>query len=131
MKWREGVSLAGIYSKTAKVNLYGNKEGGLAGLYLAALEGTIGKVTLENAPVSYLFDNRDNVEFFSTGIHVAGFLDWGDVSLASALTGSDITFLNPMTMSGQRLSMEKLKAYKAEFEQMRRLTKQAGETFFK
>ena len=117
--------------KTAKVNLYGNKEGGLAGLYLAALEGTIGKVTLENAPVSYLFDNRDNVEFFSTGIHVAGFLDWGDVSLASALTGSDITFLNPMTMSGQRLSMEKLKAYKAEFEQMKRLTKQAGETFFK
>ncbi len=40
------------------------KEAGLAGLYLAALEGNIENVTLQNAPVSYLFGNRDSVEFF-------------------------------------------------------------------
>lgn len=117
--------------KTAKVSINGSKEAGLAGLYLAALEGIIEKVTLQNAPVSYLFDDRDNVEFFSTGIHVPGFLNWGDVSLAAALTGSDITFLFPVTFSGQKLSVEKLKAYKAEFEHMRRITMQAGATFFK
>lgn len=117
--------------KIAKVSINGSKEAGLAGLYLAALEGNIEKVTLQNAPVSYGFDNRDNIEFFSTGIHVLGFLNWGNVSLASALTPSNITFINPVTMSGQKLSVEKLKAYKAEFEQMRRMTKQAGATFFK
>ena len=73
--------------KSTKVSINGSKEAGLAGLYLAALEGNIENVTLQYAPVSYLFDNRESVEFFSTGIHLPGFLNWGDVSLAAALSG--------------------------------------------
>ncbi|MEP6594406.1 MAG: hypothetical protein ABJA71_00605, partial [Ginsengibacter sp.] len=116
--------------RSAKVSITGNKEAGLAGLYLAAVEGNIESVTLQNAPVSYLFDNRESVEFFSTGIHLPGFLNWGDVSLAAALSGKSITFINPVTMSGEKISEDKLKAYKAEFEQIRRISKEAGKTVF-
>lgn len=113
------------------VSLHGSKEAGLAGLFLAALEGNIKNVSLQNAPLSYLFDNRDGVEFFSTGIHLPGFLNWGDISLASALIGSNVTFINPVTMSGSKISGQKLQAYKTEFDQMKRITKQAGKTSFK
>ncbi len=116
--------------KSTKVSINGSKEAGLAGLFLAALEGNIENVTLQYAPASYLFDNRKSVEFFSTGIHLPGFLNWGDVSLAAALSGKNITFINPVTMSGQRISGDKLKEYKAEFEQMRRITRQEGKTLF-
>jgi hypothetical protein len=116
--------------KSAKVSIDGTKEAGLAGLYLAALEGNIAHVTLRKAPVSYLFDNRQHVEYYSTGINIPGFLNWGDVSLAAALYRGNITFVNPLTMSGQTLTADKLKAYKAEFEQMRKIPKRAGNTFF-
>jgi Prolyl oligopeptidase family len=116
--------------KSNKVTINGSKEAGLAGLYLAALEGNIENVTLQYAPVSYLFDNRESVEFFSTGIHLPGFLNWGDVSLAAALSGKNITFINPVTMSGEKISGNRLKAYKAEFEQMRIITRQGGKTLF-
>ncbi|MEJ7830966.1 MAG: hypothetical protein WKF91_22360 [Segetibacter sp.] len=116
--------------KSAKVSIMGSKEAGLGGLFLAALEGNIENVTLQNAPVSYLFGNRGSVEFYSTGIHVPGFLNWGDVSLAAALSGKNITFTNPVTMSGEKISEDLLEAYKAEFEQMRRIAGQRGKTFF-
>ncbi len=70
------------------------------------------------------------LSFFSTGIHVPGFLNWGDVSLAAALSGKNITFTNPVTMSGEKISGDLLKAYKAEFEQIRRIAGQSGKTFF-
>ena len=116
--------------KSTKVSINGNKETGLAGLYLAALENNIDSVTMTNAPLSYLFDNRENVEFFGTGIHVPDFLEWGDVSLAAALTGATVTFENPVTMSGRKISGDQLKEYKAEFEQIRKVAKQKGESFF-
>ena len=42
--------------KATKISLSGNKEAGLAALYLAAMEKNIESVTLKDAPVSYLFD---------------------------------------------------------------------------
>ncbi|MEP6951618.1 MAG: acetylxylan esterase [Ginsengibacter sp.] len=116
---------------STKISINANKEAGLAGLYLAALEGNIENVTLHYAPVSYLFDNRDSVEFFSTGIHLPGFLKWGDISLAAALSGKNITFINPVSMSGQKISEDGLKKYKEEFEQMRRICGNTGKTIFK
>jgi len=116
--------------KLTGVSINGSKEAGLAGLYLAALEGNIENVTLENAPISYLFDNRESVEFFSTAIHLPGFLNWGDVSLAAALSGKNITFINPVTMSGQKITEDKLKALKKEFDRMRIITRQGGKTLF-
>jgi hypothetical protein len=117
--------------KSAKVSIHGSKEAGLAGLYLAALDGNIENITLQNAPVSYLFDNRNGVEFFSTAIHLPGFLNWGDVSLAAGLSGKNITFINPVTMSGGKISEDKLKEYKTEFEQIRKACGEGGKTVFK
>ncbi|MEP7110447.1 MAG: prolyl oligopeptidase family serine peptidase [Ferruginibacter sp.] len=134
-EWIKELSLVtrfiGSRYKATNVSINGSKEAGLAGLYLAALEGNIGNVTLEDAPVSYLFDNRDAIEFFSTGIHLPRFLNWGDISLATALSGKNITFINPVTMSGQKISGDRLKACIAEFEQMRIITRQTGKTLFK
>jgi hypothetical protein len=122
--------LINLRYKSAKISINGSKEAGLAGLYLAALEGNIDNVTLLNAPVSYLFDDREGVEFFGTGIHVPGFVNWGDVSLAAALSRIKITFTAPVTMSGEKITGDKLTAYKKEFEQMRTVTKQPGRTYF-
>jgi hypothetical protein len=116
--------------KLATISINGSKEAGLAGLYLAALQGDIDQVTLLDAPVSYVFDSRDGVEFFSTGIHVPGFLNWGDVSLAAALTGKNVTFKNPVSMSGSNINGDALQAYKAAFERIRRMTNQKGKTYF-
>jgi hypothetical protein len=117
--------------KGAKISLNGSKEAGLAALYLAALERNIESVTLNDAPISYLFDNRDSVEFFSACINLPGFLKWGDVSLAAALSGKNITFINPVTMSGRKISEDRLKAYSAEFEQLKLVVHQDGKTIFK
>jgi len=122
-----------LYSelKATKVSVDGTKEAGLAGLFLAAIDNKIENVTLRRAPLSYLFDNRENVNFFSMGIHLPGFLVWGDVSLATALSGKDITFIEPLTMSGAKLSSKKLKYYQDEYERVRHLARAKGKTEFR
>ena len=105
----------------AKVSFDGTGESGLAGLFYAAEGGKFESVTLRNSPVSYLFDNRENVDYFSMGIHLPGILKWGDVSLAAALSGKNITFISPVTMSGNPLGPERLKEYQAEFDKIGKL----------
>jgi hypothetical protein len=117
--------------KAAKVNIDGSKEAGLAGLFLAATGGKVKSVILRQAPVSYVFDNRANVDFFGMGIHLPGFLAWGDVSLAAALTGRNITFVEPLTMSGGSLGENQLKAYQDEYARVRQRTGMEGRTEFK
>ncbi len=117
--------------KASKVNIDGTREAGLAALFLAATDGKINSVTLREAPVSYVFDSRENVDFFTMGIHLPGFLVWGDVSLAAALTGRNVTFIDPLTMSGGRLSEEDLRAYSDEYARVRQRTGLEGITKFK
>ncbi len=117
--------------KARKVSVDGSKEAGLAGLFLGALEGNIDQLILRDAPVSYLFDSREGVDFFSMGIHLPGFLQWGDVSLVAALSGKNVQFINPVSMSGNAINGEKLTAVEAEFEKMRTLSRQSGKTTFK
>lgn len=116
--------------KATKVSIEGSKEAGLAGLFLSATEGNIDNVVLRDAPVSYLFDNRESVDYFGMGIHLPGFLNWGDVSLASALSGKNVTFINPVTMSGQIINENKLKEFQTEFDKIRVICKQQGKTLF-
>jgi hypothetical protein len=113
-----------------KITVDGSKESALAGLFCAALERNIDQVTLRNAPGSYLFDDREGVNFFSMGIHVPGFLAWGDVSLAAALSGAKVTFINPVTMSGKTIGAKGLEAIKTEFEKIRNRCGNTGETVF-
>jgi hypothetical protein len=113
-----------------KVSIDGSKEAGLAGLFLAATGGNVDNVILRDAPLSYLFDLQGSVNFFSMGIHLPGFLNWGDVSLAAALSGKNIRMINPVTMSGVKISDSGLKEYKAEFAKLRSISKQHGVTIF-
>ncbi len=113
-----------------KLGIDGSKEAGLAGLFLSIIDGNINNVTMRQAPISYDFDNRDSLNFFSMAIHLPGFLNWGDVSLATALSGKNVTFINPVTMSGRRISSSELKKYRQEFEKLRRICNQPGQAIF-
>jgi hypothetical protein len=64
------------------------------------------------------------------GIHLPGFLEWGDVSLTAALSGKAITFVNPQTMSGKKIEGKTLQNYKTEFELLSAKSKQAGKAVF-
>jgi len=113
-----------------KVSIDGSKEAGLAGLFLAATGGNVDDIILRDAPLSYLFDSQGSVDFFSMGIHLPGFLNWGDVSLAAALSGKNIRMINPVTMSGEKISGNSLQGYQTEFAKLRTISKQPGETIF-
>lgn len=117
--------------KAQSVNLDGSKESGLAGLFLAATGGNVNTITLRDAPLSYLFDNRENIDFFSMAVHLPGILNWGDVSLAAALTAKQVRIINPVTMSGEQIKGDALQDYTAEFAKIRKLSKQQGLTVFK
>lgn len=114
----------------AAVGIDGSREAGLAGLFFASLGGAVTGVTLRDAPVSYLFDNRAGVDYFSMAIHLPGFLVWGDVSLAAALSGKDVRFLAPVSMSGRPISGPELTRYIQEFARMRKITGESGHTSF-
>jgi hypothetical protein len=79
----------------------------------------------------HLFDTREGIDYFSMGVHVPGFLKWGDISLAAALSGSDIEFINPVTMSGHRVNGDKLSSVEAEFEKIGMICGSEGKTVFK
>ena len=114
--------------KAQKLSIDGNKEAGLAALFLAATGGNVDDLILRDAPLSYQFDKSGSLDFFSMAIHLPGFLNWGDVSLAAGLSGKRITIVNPVTMSGQKISGNSLNAYKDEFAKLRSSLKKPGET---
>ncbi len=105
--------------KAKKVAIDGTREAGLAALFMAALNGNIDSLVLRDAPVSYLFDTRENIDYFSMAIHIPGILKWGDISLAAGLSGTNITFVKPVTMSGRELGINRLNQFQSEFEQVR------------
>jgi hypothetical protein len=113
-----------------KISYDGTGESGLAGLFFAAEGGRVDSVTLRNSPVSYLFDNRETVDYFSMGIHLPGILKWGDISLAAALSGKNITFVSPLTMSGTPLEPDRLKEYQAEFDKIGKSCGRKSNTIF-
>ena len=119
------------YYKGYKAGIDGSREAGLAGLFLSALEGNIISVVLRNAPVSYLFDTRKGIDYFSSGIHLPGFLKWGDISLVTALSCKDVQFINPVTMSGNPVIGGKLSGVEIEFQKMRTACHLPGKVVFK
>lgn len=107
-----------------KIKIDGTKEAGLAGLFLSAIGGDIDTVVLRDAPVSYVLDNRDSIDFFSMGVNLPGIIRWGDISLAAALSGKELLFINPLTISGKKIKENELKNYKEEFSTMQSLCNQ-------
>ncbi len=113
-----------------KIGIYGNREAALAAIFSTALGGAASYLELRDLPLSYVFDNRDSVDYFSMAVHLPGILKWGDVSLAAALGGKKITVTNPVTMSGRTLDGTNLKQYQTEFESFRKYLKQPEQTVF-
>lgn len=48
-------------------------------------------------------------------IHLSGFLNWGDISLAAGLAKAHVRFLSPVKMDGSCLSIAELKYFEKEF----------------
>lgn len=117
----------------SKVTIDGAREAGLAGLFLGVLgsASNVDNIVMRDSPVSYLFDSKEGIDFFTMAVHLPGFLKWGDISLAAALTGKDVTFINPVTMSGKSISEAGLKDYQTEFDRIRKNSRQPGKAFFK
>jgi hypothetical protein len=112
--------------KARKVAIDGTREAGLAALFLAAMEGNIDELILRDTPISYLFDSRENIDFYTMAINIPGFLKWGDVSLAAALSGVNITFINSLTMSGRLIPGDRISEFQTEFEQLRKRCMEPG-----
>ncbi|MEX0884573.1 MAG: acetylxylan esterase, partial [Cyclobacteriaceae bacterium] len=134
-EWVEELELVSRYLEEnlnpSKIAFEGNKEAGLAALFLSALgESDIQQLTLRNVPASYVFDNREQIDYFSMAIHLPGILNWGDISLAAGLSGKEITFIDPVSMSGLPVSAGKLQEVEQEFEKTRKLLIQSGKTNF-
>ena len=133
-EWVREIDLVTRYLFTSKdarnVSIFGIREAGLAGLFYGALGGKVESVTLLDAPVSYLFDDRETVDYFSMGIHIPGFLKWGDVSLAAALGKNDVRFINPLTMSGRTPGPEMMDQYRKEYYREAKICSKKGKISF-
>lgn len=116
--------------QTNKISIDGSGEAGVAALFLTALKGNVDAAVLRDVPISYLFDNRKSVDFYSMAIHLPGILNWGDLSLAAAMSGKDIRFIHPLTMSGSSIPNENLAEYRTEYDKVRKKCGQAGKTIF-
>ncbi len=133
-EWVKELSVVSDFLKSnfqaQKLSIDGNKEAGMAALFLAATGGNVDDIILRDAPLSYLFDKGGSLDFFSMAIHLPGFLNWGDVSLAAALSGKSIRIINPVTMSGEKIMGNSLNEYRAEFAKLRTSLNKQGETVF-
>jgi hypothetical protein len=101
--------------KAPQITLDGRAETALAGLFYAVVKNHRVHIVLRDTPVSYLFDRQETLNNFSMAIHLPGFLVWGDVSLAAALSKTDVLFIHPVTMSGTHLNKWQLNKYAGEY----------------
>jgi hypothetical protein len=100
-----------------QITLAGTKEAGLASLFCAVLSAEQLPVILEQSPVSFVFNNQkahnSTKDFFSMALHLPGIINWGDVQLATSLTGADVRFIAPVLSDGTCLdTAEQIKNWK-------------------
>jgi pimeloyl-ACP methyl ester carboxylesterase len=84
---------------TKTITLHGFKETALACIYASLGCKNVSEVILEDAPVSYTF--KEVSEFFGMALFVPGILNWGDVSLAIALSDVKFSWINPRNQAGK------------------------------
>lgn len=133
-EWVKDIHMIAGFVKTKESNpeieIMGFEEAGVAAILYGALFSEAQKIVSVNSPYSYLFDTRADVDYYNMGLHIPGFLVWGDLSLAASLSNAQITFLHPRTMSGNRPSNVQLKTIKSEYVHFERLANKHIETKF-
>lgn len=116
----------------SSITVVGHKELAIAALMQSALYGNVKECILKDCPISYALDRRDGMDFYNMAVHVPGILDWGDISLITALNkDSKIVFIDPLSITGKKITNEDLIEYKNEFSKMRKLSHSENEVFFK
>ncbi len=124
-EWVKDINIVSDFARTGlgarKITVGGAKDAGVAALFAAALSKNIAGVELFQSPVSYLFSGKSiPPDFFSMAIHLPGFLNWGDISLAAGLAKAHVRFLSPVKMDGSCLSIAELKYFEKEFADIHR-----------
>ncbi|OQA85884.1 MAG: Acetyl xylan esterase (AXE1) [Lentisphaerae bacterium ADurb.Bin242] len=104
--------------KAKTVTLHGAGETAVASLFASIVHGKIDRVVYEDAPGSYLFSGTGIPEYFNMAMPVPGFLRWGDIPLAIALSTAKVEILRPKKMDGKLFEAEE--RLRKEIEQLRR-----------
>lgn len=104
------------------ISVQGYKETGIASLFYAVLNKTL-RVSLYDTPYSYRFQQREGIDFYNMAIHVPGILNWGDISMASALSDAAIVFVDARNTAGVKPDKKQLTALKAEIDKFSKHTK--------
>jgi len=134
-KWVEDLYLIEQYLKkeldTNSMDIMATKESGVAALSFAVFhDGLLNRVTTDQTPVTYLFDDREGIDNFSMAIHLPGLLEWGDLSLISALSDNMIYINRPVTMSGRALEANEIDYFSEEYSRFKRLSGREGKISF-
>lgn len=104
-----------------RIVLNGCKEAGIASLLFSALGGKVTKVILDGSPLSYRFDTREGIDYFTMAVHIPGILPWGDVPMAVALSKSEVEWKHPVTMAGRSVSDGEWKQYQELVQRFKKL----------
>lgn len=108
-----------------------DRELAVTSILSSVLGNKVDKLILREMPSSYLFDKSADANNFSMAIHVPDFLLWGDMSLAVAMSGKDIIFINPLTISGRELSEKEIEEFKNDLSNFNSLLEKRSEVLFK
>lgn len=103
--------------KAKTVALYGTDETAVASLFASVVYGKIDRIVYEDAPGSYLFSGTGIPEHFNMAMPLPGFLCWGDIPLAVALSTAKVEILRPKKMDGTPFETEE--RLKEEIKQLR------------
>jgi hypothetical protein len=119
-EWAKQIDLlctwASTHLKASKVSLHAYREAGVTALLLNAVKNINREIILEECPVSYLFNQAVDPDYFSMALHLPGIMQWGDISLAVALTNARVNFICPVMSDGAGISAKEAITWKKEFD---------------
>ncbi len=92
--------------KAKTVALHGTGETAVASLFTSVIHGKIDRVVYEDAPGSGLFSGTGIPGYFNMAMSLPGFLRWGDIPLAVALSTAKVEILRPKKMDGTPFETE-------------------------
>jgi len=93
---------------SVRLGLHGFRESAVASLFAAVFDGKITRVTLEDAPKSFLFHGDGIPTYVNMSLVVPGIIPWGDMKLAVRLAGIKVRFIRTRYMDGKLLEAESI-----------------------
>lgn len=99
------------------IHIEAYRDAALATSYALALsEVRPTEFRLTDFPCSYVFDRREGIEYYSMAVHVPKILQWGDVPLLLAMSGTKLSLHGAKTLSGKSLAPREWSDYQQEIE---------------